>query len=150
MNLNHYDCVVLDFSAMFVNLDSDLTAQIIASDKIFFAQTFECDCRYFLKSVPDRIRNVYWQNSSIIRFSSDKVIKTGKVTDTYGLVSWLSSIQKRTLVIEASLSLEEKIIFSGIGVDVYSWDKERIIRSIEFASERKSRCLDTSKDPLPY
>lgn len=148
--LSKYEHIIIDFSAMFVNLETDITKHLRNSNKLKFAPTFECDCRYFMNVVPERIKRTYWNNANIIDFTKDKVCNTWGIIDTFELAKWFSLNHGSTLVVEANMSLENRIIFSELNVDVYSWDKECIIKPNEFRKEQNIRTVSKSKDPLPY
>lgn len=147
--LSEYDYILLDFSSLFAELNDSLVRGINSANNVLTAPTFDCECKQIQKAVPHRIITRYMNNKANISVGISNVCKKYGILDTFGLANRLCH-DASVLVIEANYSLEDRIVLSGIGVDVYSLLEDRLIRCTCFFTESKSRTIDKSKTPLSY
>lgn len=148
--LNDYAHIILDFSAMFAELDSNLVQALNEADNVLVAPTFDCECKQMQEVVPYRIATRYKENKDNITIDAKMVCNSFGTVDTFGLANCLSHNAGSVLVIEANFSLEDRIILSGLGVDVYSWFEDGLIRHEDYTTEAASRTIDKTKTPLKY
>ncbi|MFZ2787593.1 MAG: hypothetical protein WAZ69_09635, partial [Trichococcus flocculiformis] len=60
--LKSYDYVIIDFSAMFAELDASFILLLNSAENVFVAPTFECECKQIQNVVPYRVANRYKEN----------------------------------------------------------------------------------------
>lgn len=148
--LKEYKYIILDFSAMFAELDSNLVKALNEAANVLVASTFDCECKQVKKVVPYRIATRYKVNKSNMTINAKMICKTYGTIDTFGLANCLSHDSSSVLVIEANYSLEDCIVLSGLGVDVYSLFENSLIKHEDYVKEATSRVIDKSKTHLQF
>lgn len=148
--LKSYDYVIIDFSAMFAELDASFILLLNSAENVFVAPTFECECKQIQNVVPYRVANRYKENKGNVNLDTSNVCEIYGTIDTFGLANCLSHDFNSVLVIEANYSLEDCVVLSGMGVDVYSLLEDKLIKHENYLSEVTLRTIDKSKTPLTY
>ena len=148
--LTKYNYVILDYTAMFVRLESDLVKQLTSCDRVIFAPTAKAECENFAAIVPARLKRIYEENRILLPYRQERIPTRYGTVDTFGLAKGLARNGTKVLVVEANLALEDQLVFSSLSLDVYSWDKEQILTPDDFRLERSRRMLCKDSDPLPY
>ena len=151
-NESNYDYIVMDFSAMFVPLDDSLIQTLKNSNKTIAARTFANQCKHMNECVSYRLNANYRKNSSKINVDNGiQLMPPRAIRDTFGLVKEMQG-KSRLLVIEANLSLEDKLVFSDIQTDILSLLDNKLLRygNGDFERARNSNKLIKTKTHLNY
>lgn len=135
---------------MFAELDNEFIKAINEEENILVSPTFDCECKQVQNVVPYRIAMRYKNNKDSITIDAPNVCETYGIIDSFGLANCLSHNSNSILVVEANYSLEDRIVLSGINVDIYSLLEKRLIEHDHFIDEEISRTIDKDKTPLTY
>lgn len=144
-----YSYIILDFSVMFIELDSRLVWALADAANVLIPPTFNCECRQVLEVVPYRIINTYKENRANLKIVDMKAFRTYNVVDTFGLVQKFSHRSESVLVVEANYTLEDQIIFSKQNVGVYSLLENGLIDQNNY-SRASLKKIDKTKTPLKF
>lgn len=158
--LAEYTDIILDFSAMFAQIDS-LWLDALNRVEVQTSSTFSCECKHIQTVAPERLCKNYQHNKTHLPnlypvqlpglpgFDTD--------TDTLNLVYFrlfMSNQETKILILEANNALEDQIIFQGIKADLYSFIQKKRFRYQDFLQEAQARNISRSicytKTPLPY
>ena len=146
-----YESIILDFSALFAPMDDDLAEALSGCGRLLVSSSFSCACEQVFRIAPTRTRETYRKNRERLEGKFVPFEGEFRRDDTLSLLSGLSLTSASTLVAEANYSLEDRLVYSGLPVDVLSLFRGgRLIRHTEFPGEQKTRTLDTSRTPLPF
>ena len=146
-----YESIILDFSALFAPMDDDLAEALAGCGRLLVSSSFSCACEQVFRIAPTRTRETYRKNRERLEGKFVPFEGEFRRDDTLSLLSGLSLTSASTLVAEANYSLEDRLVYSGLPVDVLSLFRGgRLIRHTEFPGEQKTRTLDTSRTPLPF
>lgn len=144
-----YEYILIDFSVMFTNAAGRILNELNKEKNILVSPTFQCECEHILKVVPRQFVNWYRENKHVIVIDNERVCDVYGLTDTFGLARHLAQ-DYSVLVVEANYSLEDRIILSGLCVDIYSLFDDKLIQYTDYLNETQSREIDKSKSPLNY
>ena len=146
-----YESIILDFSALFAPMDDDLAEALSGCGRLLVSSSFSCACEQVFRIAPTRTRETYRKNRERLEGKFVPFEGEFRRDDTLSLLSGLSLTSASTLVAEANYSHEDRLVYSGLPVDVLSLFRGgRLIRHTEFPGEQKTRTLDTSRTPLPF
>lgn len=147
--IENYDYVLLDFSVLFTEASENVLKNLNEATNVIVSPTFFCECNHIQKVVPYQIEKWYKKNVQKISIDSKKIYDKFGVTDTFDLARYLMH-DYSVLIIEANYSLEDRIILSGLYIDIYSLFEYRLIQYENYESEIKHRTMDINKTPLNY
>lgn len=118
--LDQYGTVILDYTALFTELDEGLVNRLKNGRNVCVAPTFGCECRQMPLTAPAALARRMQRNFRALSGAGLRVNNDFGTVDTLGLARGLTGRGESVLVIEANYDVEDRFVLSGLRADVYN------------------------------